>query len=205
VPRLSQRVVVSIAYVSAMFVTILDTTIVHVALPTLAREFGVGIGSIEWVITGYLLSLAVWIPASGWIGDRLGTKRTFLAALSVFTVASLLCGLAPSLGQLVAFRILQGVGGGVLTPVGLAMLYREFPPERRAAASKVLLIPTALAPALGPVLGGLLIETVSWRWIFLVNVPIGIGVFAFGARLLREHREPEAGRFMLHFAAGPAD
>jgi len=195
VPRLSPRVVVSIAYVAAMFVTIVDTTIVHVALPTLADEFGVGIGSIEWVVTGYLLSLAVWIPASGWIGDHLGTKRTFLAALAVFTIASLLCGLSTSLGELIAFRILQGVGGGMLTPVGLAMLYRAFPPERRAAASKVLLVPTAIAPALGPVAGGVLIETVGWRWIFLVNIPIGVATFLFAARYLEEHREPDTGAF----------
>src|SRR5690606_13104289 len=124
-----------------------------------------------------------------------GTKRTFLAALCVFTVASLLCGLATSLGQLIAYRILQGVGGGILTPVGLAMLWRAFPPERRAAASKVLIIPTALAPALGPVLGGVLAETIGWRWVFLVTVPIGIVVVLFGARYLAEHREPDAGAF----------
>lgn len=194
-PRLSQRVVVAVTYVAAMFITILDTTIVHVTLPTLATEFDVGIGSIEWVITGYLLSLAVWIPASGWIGDRVGTKRTFLTALTIFTIASVLCGLATSLGQLIAFRILQGVGGGMLAPVGLAMLFRAFPPDRRAAASKILIIPTAVAPALGPVLGGLLIETASWRWVFLVNIPIGIAVLVFGAKLLDEHKEPGAGRF----------
>lgn len=193
--RPSQPVVVAIVYVAAMFVTILDTTIVHVTLPTLADEFGVGIGSIEWVVTGYLLSLAVWIPASGWIGDRIGTKRTLLFAIAVFTVASALCGMSTSLGQLVAFRILQGVGGGMLAPVGLAMLFRAFPPERRAQASKVLIIPTAVAPALGPIVGGALIESASWHWVFLVNVPIGIAVFVFGAVYLHEHREPAAGRF----------
>ncbi len=195
--RPSQPVVVAIVYVAAMFVTILDTTIVHVTLPTLAQEFGVGIGSIEWVVTGYLLSLAVWIPASGWIGDRVGTKRTMLFAIAVFTVASALCGVSASLGQLVAFRILQGIGGGMLAPVGLAMLYRAFPPERRAQASKVLIIPTAVAPALGPIVGGALIESASWHWVFLVNVPIGIAVFVFGAVYLHEQREPSAGRFDL--------
>ncbi len=193
--RLNPRVVVAAVYVAAMFINIMDITIVNVALPTLAQEFGVGTGSIEWVVIGYLLSLAVWIPASGWIGDRIGTKRTFLFALAMFTGASTLCGLATSLGQLIAFRILQGVGGGMLAPVGLAMLFRAFPPERRAAASKVLIIPTAIAPASGPILGGLLIDTLSWRWVFFVNIPIGIAAFAFGLVFLTEHREPAAGRF----------
>ena len=188
---------VAVVYVAALFVTILDTTIVHVTLPTLADEFGVGIDSIEWVVTAYLLSLAVFIPASGWIGDRVGMKTTLLSAIVVFTVASGLCGLAQNVGQLVAFRVLQGVGGGLLTPVGLAMLFRAFPPERRAAASRILIIPTAVAPALGPVLGGLLIEVASWRWVFFVNVPIGIAVAVYGKRFLTEHREPEPGRFDL--------
>src|SRR5437660_2675456 len=102
---------------------VLDATIVNVALPTLGRELRVSNGTLEWVVTGYLLSLAVWIPASGWIGDRFGTKRTFLFALAAFTLSSALCGLAQSSGQLIAFRILQGVGGGMMTPVGTAMLF----------------------------------------------------------------------------------
>jgi EmrB/QacA subfamily drug resistance transporter len=195
--RLPERYVVGIVFVAGMFVSILDTTIVTVALPTLADEFGVGTSSIDWVVIGYLLSLATFIPASGWIGDRIGTKRTFLFALAVFTGASALCGLAQSLTQLIAFRVLQGVGGGMLTPVGTAMLFRAFPPAERANASRVLLIPTVLAPAAGPVLGGYLVDEVSWRWIFLVNLPIGIAAFAFGFLFLREHREPVAGRFDL--------
>ena len=192
---LDQRVVVGVVFVAGMFVTILDTTIVIVALPSMARDFNVGTSSIEWVITGYLLSLAVWIPASGWVGDRFGTKRIYLLALAVFTAASALCGLASSVPELVFFRILQGVGGGMLTPVGTAMLFRAFPPEQRARANSVLIIPTVIAPATGPVLGGLLVDTLSWRWVFYVNVPIGAVVWLFGARFLREHREPTAGRF----------
>jgi EmrB/QacA subfamily drug resistance transporter len=187
--------VVGAVFVSGMFVNIMDTTIVNVALPSLAREFGVGTSSIEWVVTGYLLSLAAFIPASGWIGDRFGTKRTFLFALCVFTAASALCGVAQSLGQLIAFRILQGVGGGMLTPVGTAMLFRAFPPAQRAKASRVLIIPTVTAPALGPIVGGFLVDNLSWRWIFYVNLPIGVAAFVFGALFLEEHREPRAGRF----------
>src|SRR5262245_55099951 len=125
---------------------ILDTTIVNVALPTLAKEFGVTTGGVEWVVTGYLLSLALWIPASGWIGDRFGTKRTFLFALAMFTVASALCGLSWSMGALIGFRILQGVGGGMLTPVGTAMLFRAYPPIERPRASSILASVTILAP-----------------------------------------------------------
>jgi EmrB/QacA subfamily drug resistance transporter len=186
---------VGVAFVFGVFMDILDTTVVNVALPTLAREFDAGDGTIEWVVTGYLLSLAVWIPASGWIGDRFGTKRTFLFALATFTIASMLCGVAWSVDSLIAFRVLQGVGGGMLTPVGGAMLFRAYPPSERAKASAIMAIPAVVAPALGPVLGGLLVTHASWRWIFYVNVPTGIIGFVFAARYLEEHREPRAGAF----------
>src|SRR5262245_48348615 len=136
--RLPYRYLVAAVFVVALFVDILDTTIVNVALPTLGRELRVGNDALEWVVTGYLLSLAVWIPASGWIGDRWGTKRTFLLALSIFLGASALCGLAWSVGSLVAFRVLQGIGGGMLTPVGTAMTFRAFPPEERAKAAAII-------------------------------------------------------------------
>ena len=134
-------------------------------------------------------------PASGWLGDRFGTKRIFLLALTIFTVASALCGLSQSLTELVVFRIVQGVGGGMLTPVGMAMLFRTFPPAERVRASRILIVPTAFAPALGPVLGGLLVTDASWRWVFFVNVPMGIIALIFGMLFLHEHREPAAGRF----------
>src|SRR5262245_14077572 len=191
--RVPYESVVAVVFVTGFFMEILDTTIVNVALPTLGREFGVGTSSIEWVVVGYLLSLAVWIPASGWIGDRFGTKRTFLFSIGIFTVASALCGQAHSLTELVGFRVLQGVGGGMMNPVGTAMLFRAFPPERRAKASTVLIIPTVMAPAMGPVVGGLLVTQLSWRWIFYVNVPLGMAAFVFGLFFLREHREPTAG------------
>jgi EmrB/QacA subfamily drug resistance transporter len=193
--RVEYKWIVASVFVLGLFIDILDTTIVNVALPELAEEFGASTADIEWVVLGYLLSLAVWIPASGWLGDRFGTRRVYLFALAMFTIASVLCGQANSLGELVAFRVLQGVGGGMLVPVGTAMLFRAFPPIERAKASTVLMVPTVLAPALGPVLGGWLVTDVSWRWIFYVNVPVGALAFGIGFFYLRETREGIAGRF----------
>jgi EmrB/QacA subfamily drug resistance transporter len=191
------KVVVSIVFVAAMFMNILDTTIVNTTIPTIGQDFGSSISSTGAVSSAYLVSLAVVIPASGWLGDRFGTRRVFLVALALFTAASALCALASSLGQLVAFRVLQGAGGGMLTPVGMAMLFRVFPPDERIRASKILTVPTAAAPALGPVLGGLLVDGLSWHWAFLVNVPVGLAALAFGLRFLPDHDDAveETGRF----------
>jgi EmrB/QacA subfamily drug resistance transporter len=192
---MSQKVAVGVVFVLAMFMAIMDATIVNVALPQLGREFGVPASHVDTVVVAFLVSIAVFIPASGWLGDRFGTKRIFLIALVVFTGASALCGLAQSLDQLVVFRVLQGVGGGMLTPVGMAMLFRAFPPEERVRASRILIVPTAFAPATGPVLGGLLVTDLSWRWAFYVNVPIGIAGFVFGLLFLDESTQEDAGRF----------
>src|SRR6201996_5491448 len=123
-----------------------DMQIVNVALPTLARDFGAPLSDVQWTVISYLLALAVVIPASGWIGDRIGTKRTFLFSLALFTFASALCGAAQSLPELVAARALQGVGGGLLTTTGTAMLYRSYPPERRARTGGTLGHAVALGP-----------------------------------------------------------
>lgn len=195
-PPFEYKWVVAVIFVLGLFMEIMDTTIVNVAIPTLEKSFNAAQTSIEWVVLGYLLSIAVWIPSSGWIGDKVGTKKTFLFALFVFTLASILCGQAHSIGELIAFRFMQGIGGGMLTPVGTAMLYRAFPPEERARASTVLVVPTVIAPALGPIIGGLLIDNLhSWRWIFYVNVPIGLLGFLFGFLYLQESKEPTAGKF----------
>ncbi len=188
---------VAAVYVAAMLMNTLDSTIVNVALVTLGREFNVPPVMTEAVVVAYLVSLAVFIPASGWLGDRFGTKRVFLIALALFVGASALCGQARSLEQLVAFRVLQGAGGGLLTPVGMAMLYRTFPPQERIAVGRILMFATILGPASGPVLGGFLIEHLSWRWAFYVNIPVGLLAFAVGFLFLREHRESAPGRFDL--------
>ncbi|HXA33985.1 MAG TPA: MDR family MFS transporter [Acidimicrobiales bacterium] len=193
--HINPKVSVSVVFVAAMFMNIMDITIVNVALPSIGRQFHETTASLDSIAVGYLVSLAVFIPAAGWLGDRFGSKRMLLFAIAVFTGASVLCGLAQSLPELVAFRVIQGVGGGMLTPVGMAMLFRTFPPEERVRASSILTVPTAMAPAIGPVLGGLLVTALSWRWVFFVNLPIGILSFLFGLIFLDEHRQPHPGRF----------
>jgi EmrB/QacA subfamily drug resistance transporter len=194
---MNQKVAIAVVYVTALFMSIMDTTIVNVALPTLGRDFHVRSTGVDAVVIGFLVSMAVSIPASGWLGDRFGARRVLLAAIVVFTAASALCGLANSLAELTLFRVMQGVGGGLMTPVGMAMLWRAFPPAERTRASGILVVPTAFAPALGPVIGGLFVTDMSWRWVFYVNVPIGIAAFTFGILFLREQERQEAGAFDL--------
>jgi EmrB/QacA subfamily drug resistance transporter len=191
--KLEYKWLVGIVFVVALFMDLLDITVTNVAIPTLATEFDASTTTIEWVITGYLISLAVFIPISGWLGDRFGTKIVFVSALSLFIVASLLCGLAWNVESLIAFRVIQGIGGGMLTPVGTTMLFRAFPPSERAAASAVLAIPITIAPALGPILGGYLVEYQEWRWIFYINVPIGIVGLIGAIVLLREEKMANTG------------
>jgi len=194
--RANYKYVVTIVAVFSIFMELLDSTVVNVALPTIGRDYNVTSPStIQWVVTGYLLSLAVFIPVSGWAGDRFGTKRVFMFALTVFTLASLLCATSWSIESLIAFRVLQGVGGGMLSPVAFATLWRAFPPEERSKAAGIMVIPAAGAPASGPLIGGILLKYASWHWIFLVNIPIGVAALVISGLYLREHREPAPGRF----------
>jgi EmrB/QacA subfamily drug resistance transporter len=193
--RVSQKVAVSVVYVAAMFMTIMDSTIVNVALPAIGRTFGVESSSVAGVSIYFLVSLAVSMSASGWLGDRFGGKRVLLTAIVVFTGASALCGMAGSLAELEVFRVLQGIGGGMMAPVGLAMLFRAFPPAERVRAAGILTVPTTLAPALGPVVGGLLVTELSWRWVFYVNVPLGALTLTFGALFLAGGNTQRPGPF----------
>src|SRR5438876_2082831 len=196
--KLEYKWIVGSVFVFGLFMDLLDMTIVNVALPTLGHDLNVdpreGASTIQWVVTGYLLSLAVFIPISGWLGDRFGTKRIFMTALFLFTGASLLCGLAWSIESLIAFRVLQGVGGGMLTPVGTAMLFRAFPPAERAKGAAVLMIPMVVAPASGPIIGGYLVDYQTWRWIFFINIPVGLTGLLFAGAFLREERQASPGR-----------
>lgn len=186
---LDPRTVVCMVYVTAMFMAAMDATIVNVAMVSASGELQVPPSAMGTINIGYLVSLAVFLPVSGWLGDRFGTKRVFLLALCVFTLASALCGTADSLAALNLFRMLQGAGGGLLTPVGMAILFRTFQPHERLSISRILMIPIALAPAVGPVLGGLLVEFATWRWVFYVNLLPGSVALLVGLLYLKEHRE----------------
>lgn len=198
-PRIavSQKTAVCVVYVAGLFLSTLDMTIVNVALPTIGRAFDVPATAVDSVSIAYLVSLAVSVPASGWLGDRFGGKRTLLTAVAVFTAGSALCGTATGLGELVVFRVVQGAGGGMLAAVGMAMLLRAFAPHERVRASAVLSIANGLAPTLGPVLGGILVTQVSWRAIFYVNVPVGVFATVFGALCLRNQPARPGERFDL--------
>ena len=193
--RMNQKIAVGIVFVSAMFMNIMDITIVNVALPTIGRDFHIAPTAVDGVVIAYLVSLAVFIPASGWLGDRFGGKRVLLTAVVVFTVGSALCGLAQNMTELVLFRVVQGAGGGMMAPVGMAMLYRVFPPAERIRAASLITLGTTLAPAVGPVLGGFLVTNFSWRWVFFVNLPIGIVAVLFGFLFLERTEAIDAGRF----------
>jgi len=194
---ISQKAAVSVVYAGAMFIAVMDQTIVNVALATIGRQFHTSATAVAGAVIGYQVSVALFIPAAAWLGDRLGPRQVLLGSIALFTVASALCGLAGSLGELVAFRVLQGAGGGLMTPVGLTMLFRAFPQAERVRASAILVIPTALAPAVGPVIGGLFVTDVSWRWVFYVNVPVGLFALVFGLLFLADQDHPAARRFDL--------
>ncbi|MFG3281362.1 DHA2 family efflux MFS transporter permease subunit [Streptomyces sp. NPDC048111] len=194
-PRIRPRVAVVLVYTAAMCMNGLDSTIVNPALFTIAGDFGQPVSAANTVETAFLVALALALPVAGWLGDRFGTKRIFLTSLAAFTLASAVCGLAQNLATLVVARGVQGLAGGLLTPVGMTLLFRAFEPHERARLGKVLIVPTALMPALGPPLGGLLTEHLTWHWLFFVNVPIGTAAVLLGVFGLREHVEGSAGPF----------
>ncbi|MEV5846981.1 MDR family MFS transporter [Streptomyces sp. NPDC051985] len=195
--RVSPKAAVCVVSVAANFMAIMDTTIVNVALPALGRDLAVDTSGLSSVNVGYLVAMAVCVPVSGWLTHRHGTRRTALAALFLFTVASALCATAGSLPALTGYRVLQGVGGGLLAPVGMTMMLRAFPVAERLRAQKYVMLPTAVAPALGPVLGGWLVDTASWHWVFLVNLPVGVLAALFGLWALPDFPGPGAPRFDL--------
>jgi EmrB/QacA subfamily drug resistance transporter len=171
--------------------SILDTTIVNVALDKLGTELHKSIASTQWVITGYMLSLAAVIPITGWAARRFGAKPVYLLALVLFTGGSILCGVAQSLDQLIVFRVVQGIGGGMILPLGQLMMATAAGPKRMGRVMSIVAIPAMLGPILGPTIGGLIVDNASWRWIFYVNVPIGLIAFLLSLRTLpRVERAP---------------
>jgi EmrB/QacA subfamily drug resistance transporter len=167
--------------------SILDTTIVNVAIATMARDFRAPLSTVQWVSTGYLLALATVTPLSGWAVERFGAKRMWIISLTLLLAGSALCGASWSVQSLIGFRILQGFGGGTIMPIGQSILASAAGPQRMGRVMSLLGVPMLLGPVLGPVLDGLIVDTVSWRWIFYVNVPIGIVAIVLAIRILPGH------------------
>ncbi|WP_312914378.1 multidrug transporter subunit MdtD [Stenotrophomonas sp.] len=181
----------------AIFMQMLDSTIVNTALPAMARSLGESPLQMQSVVFSYALAVATFIPASGWIADRFGTRRTFLSAIVLFTLGSLACALSPTLQWLVAARVLQGVGGAMLLPVGRLAVMRSVPREQFLSAMSFIAIPALIGPLLGPTLGGWLVEVWSWHWIFLINLPIGVIGIVAALRIMPDHYGQQQHRFDL--------
>jgi DHA2 family multidrug resistance protein len=177
------------------FMAVLDATIVNVALAKLMAAFGASVDKVEWVVTAYLLVFGVMLPTSGWVADHFGYKRTYISALFLFTFGSFLCGLAWNENILIIFRIIQGIGAGFLMPVGMAIVTREFPPEKRGVALGFWAISAAASVSLGPLIGGYLIDKFSWHAIFDVNVPVGVVAIFAGWIIQREYKTEQIRSF----------
>src|ERR1039457_1786736 len=177
-----------------MIMSILDTTIVNVALRTLGHDLHSSLAQIQWVITGYLLSLAAVIPITGWAARRFGAKRVYMTSLVLFTIGSALCAIATSTTELVLFRVLQGAGGGMIMPIAQLIMAQVAGPKRMGRVMGIVAMPAMLGPILGPVVGGTILEGLHWSWIFLVNVPIGFLAFFLGWRIIPHTESGEAGR-----------
>jgi len=177
-----------------MIMSILDTTIVNVALHTLGHDLHSPISQVQWVITGYLLALAAVIPMTGWAARRYGAKQVYLVSLVLFTLGSAACGLAGSLTALVIFRVLQGIGGGMIMPLAQLIMAQVAGPRRMGRVMAVVSMPAMLAPIFGPVIGGAILQGLHWSWIFFVNVPIGAVALVLGIRMLPHTDSGEAGK-----------
>ena len=185
IDRIPRRVwIISAVAMTGAVMSILDTTIVNVALATLAEDLNASLATIQWVVTGYMLSLAAVIPITGWASRRFGSKRVFLVSLVLFTLGSLLCGLATTATQLILFRVLQGAGGGMIMPIAQMIMADAAGPKRMGRVMGLVAVPMMLAPTLGPLLGGVIIETLSWHWIFYVNLVVGAIAIPLAVRLL---------------------
>jgi len=173
--------------------TSLDSTVVNVSLSTLGRELHVSLTTLQWVVTGYLLALALMLPLSGWVVDRLGAKRVYLGCFTMFTMASLLCGISPSAGALIAARVLQGIAGGLLAPMAQMMVARAAP-RHIARVMGIMVVPVLLGPICGPSLAGFILQHASWRWIFFINLPIGVLAIVLAALILPKDGATEGRR-----------
>ena len=181
----------------ALFMQNLDSTIIATALPTMARSFGYDPVRMNVALTSYLLSLTVFIPASGWVADRFGTRNVFRGAIVVFTIGSILCGMSNGLPELVAARVLQGIGGAMMVPVGRLLLLRTAAKSELVAAMAWLTVPALLGPVVGPPVGGFIVTYFNWRWTFFINIPVGIIGIAAVTLFIQDFRETPRGAFDL--------
>ncbi|HEX3366087.1 MFS transporter [Phenylobacterium sp.] len=193
--RSAPATLIALAVSCGLFMELTDTSALATALPTLVREFHVGPVKFKLALTAYLIVAAMLIPLSGWLADRYGARRVFLTALSVFLLGSTCCALANSFEQLVLARMLQGLGGGLMTPVGRLIVARTAPRSELVKALNWFTIPAMIGPLIGPPLAGLLIEFASWRWLFLINIPVGVLGFVIVRRLVPPLALPNPGRF----------
>ncbi len=192
--RIEKQVwVISGVVILGMIMSILDTTIVNVALETLSKDLHSTISQVQWVVTGYLLALAAVMPVTGWMARRYGAKRVYLVSLVLFTLGSVACGLSSSLEALVVFRVLQGIGGGMIMPLAQLIMAQVAGPRRMGRVMGVVSMPAMLAPIFGPVIGGLILQNLHWSWIFIVNAPIGVVALYLGWRMLPDTDSGEAG------------
>jgi EmrB/QacA subfamily drug resistance transporter len=191
------RILVPLVIGCAFFMEGLDSTMIAVAIPDMAKSLGENPLRLNLVVTSYLLSLAVFIPLSGWIADRLGTRRVFCAAIAIFALGSLLCGLATSLPMMLAMRVVQGFGGAMMTPVGRLILLRSFPRAGLVSAMNWMTIPAMIGPTVGPIVGGFVTSYFSWRGIFYLNLPIGVLGVILSLTLIGDFRAPAPARFDL--------
>ena len=183
--RLSREILVLAGVVIlGTIMTVLDLTVVNVAIPTLASDLGASIPAIQWVMTGYMLAFATVIPLTGWAAERFGARRAWIFALLLFLAGSVLAGAAWSIGSLIAFRVLQGLGAGMILPIGQTILAQAAGPQRMGRVMSVIGVPMLLAPVFGPLLGGAIIGAASWRWIFFINLPVGLAAVVAARRLL---------------------
>jgi EmrB/QacA subfamily drug resistance transporter len=206
--RFEYHWLVTLAVTLGMFMSLMDSTIVIVAIPQLQHAFGADIHAVQWIVTIYMLTQAAVIPTAPYLSATFGGKRAYVWTLSAFLLGSLLCGFAWNLPSLIFFRLLQGIGGGILLPMVMTLLYQAFPPEKRGTATSVMGIPLMIAPTFGPVLGGYLVSTFGWQWAFFINVPLGIVAVVIAQKFLRQTSPQQRTHFdvagFLTAAAGVA-
>lgn len=189
--KIEYKYIVAILCICVLFIDRLDMTIVNIALPQMARYFQVAITRTEWVMTGFLLALAIAIPISGWLGDKFGCRKMFILATAVFGITSFLCAFSPNLAGIIALRFLQGLSGGMLIPVSMTMVYRAFAPAEFVSITGIIFVFSLIAPAIAPALGGLITHYFGWKWVFMFSLPICLVAVALAAIHLKEDKIAE--------------